>query len=404
MAIKNTITIEKQQQIEAIIMQLANEVISLDTSQHNHGLLGGVAGHLLFLFQAHRANSQWVDEAVFAHKLDQLQEGLTEQSFELSNGLAGQAWLLEYLNQADQQQYDAQLLEDVDQLFIQVLSQRPWHGEIESVLGIAGYAPYTARRARYSEQNTLWQAIVSGLESTATHFEDGQISWSQPKESVYRFNQDTPDTPEYNLGLAHGVPGILAALIPALQDDTVSERVKVLLEGGCDWLLAQQQRDNEHDSCFGSCLHTNAHSSRLGWCYGDLTIALTLARVGLAIDRPSYVERALEIALHSTHRDAQSAQINDAGLCHGSAGLITIYQLLDKLMPHPQLAQAAQTWLDYTLAQYEQRGLAALASFNGLTKEYEQDFGFLMGYSGIGLALLGMLSSDPDWTDCLLMA
>lgn len=73
-------------------------------------------------------------------------------------------------------------------------------------------------------------------------------------------------------------------------------------------------------------------------------------------------------------------------------------------MPHPKLLQAAQTWLDYGLAKYEESGLKALYSFNGVDQDHQQDFSFLMGYAGIGLALIGALDDNLDWTDCLLMS
>ena len=92
---------EQEAQIRAIIKKLASEVSQdLHTVQGN-GLLSGLAGHLLFLFNAYRIDESSVDEVLFSEKLEQLQEQLDQQSFELSSGLAGQAWVLEYLNQAD---------------------------------------------------------------------------------------------------------------------------------------------------------------------------------------------------------------------------------------------------------------------------------------------------------------
>ena len=73
-------------------------------------------------------------------------------------------------------------------------------------------------------------------------------------------------------------------------------------------------------------------------------------------------------------------------------------------MPHPKLQQAALTWLDYGLSQYQEHGLKALYSYNGLDKVHQEDCSFLMGFAGIGLALLGVLDDNLDWTDCLLMS
>ncbi|AOT10071.1 lanthionine synthetase C family protein [Pseudoalteromonas luteoviolacea] len=399
------ITDNQRQEISGIISVLAQEVSShLQTNNEiKNGLLSGLAGQLLFLFKAHHMDANTIDEALFSEKLEVLQEQLVEQSFELSSGLAGQAWVLEFFNQADKEEYDAELLEDVDELFIQALDYHPWPGEIEMVLGLSGYAPYAARRSQFSDQSKLYSIIVSGLESTATYFDNGHIAWSQPKESIYRFDTDDREKPEYNLGLAHGVPGMIAALLPALNIPSLKARAAKLISGACDWLLEHQTGHDHAYSCYGSCAGESDPKSRLGWCYGDLTIALILARAGYGLDRPSYIERAREIAVHAAKRDDKSAYINDAGLCHGFVGLALIFQIVNKIMPDPKLAEATQYWVDYSLTAYRERGLSALHSYNGVSKSHEVDFGFLMGYAGIGCGLISLLDDDVSWTDCLLM-
>ncbi|ALU43601.1 lanthionine synthetase C family protein [Pseudoalteromonas rubra] len=404
MAEQFSLSTQQRDTINTLLAIITDKVsTSVRDADLPHGLLSGLAGQLLFLYKAYEYDASLVDEALFTEKLEALQEGLDQQSFEMSNGLAGQAWLLEYLNQADPENYDPELLEEVDELFRESLDHQPWQGEIEMVLGLSGFAPYASRRAKQSDQTALYGVIVSGLESTATRFDNGHITWSQPQESVYRFNKDEPTEPEYNLGLAHGVPGIIAALLPAVQIPALKERVTTLLLGACDWLLEQQSTDCTSHSCFGSSAG-GEHHSRLGWCYGDLTIAMTLARVGQQLDRPSYVERALEIGLHAAGRDEQSGHITDAGLCHGFYGMAVIYQILNQLMPHPRFVQAMQYWVDYSLRQYTERGVESLYSYNGLDKAYNEDFGFLMGYAGIGLALTSLFDDDTGWVDCLLMA
>lgn len=394
---------EQIPQISAIIKSLAVQV-SRDLHQvRGNGLFSGLAGHLLFLCNAYKFDESLVGETLFSEKLEQLQEQLAHQSFELSCGLAGQVWFLEYLNQSDIANYDSEIFEDIDILFKNFLSHEDfWTGEIEMILGLGGYAPYTARRARFTDQTVLYTNVIAGFASTATYFDNGHITWSQPINSVYRFDKENKLNPEYNLGLAHGVPGIIAAILPAIEIPALKEQVHQLLVGSCDWLLEHQNPSCTQSACFGTCAGKD-YTSRLGWCYGDLTIALTLARVGQALNKPSYVERALEIACHAAKRDAKSGYINDAGICHGYFGLVTIFQLLYKLIPHPQLCQAAKDWLQYGLDKYKEEGINSLYSYRGAEKGYQEDFSFLMGYSGIGLSLMGIINNDIDWTDCLLM-
>lgn len=385
--------------IETLSKKVANH---LSETTIAHGLLSGLAGELLFLFKAHQFNPEFVDESVFQEQLDVLQEGLGEQSLELSNGLAGQAWLLEYFNQSTPDEYDPELLSEIDELFTNALKQSPWSGELEMVLGLAGYSPYAARRARHADQTELFDAIVSGFESTVSQLNLKHLTWAQPKESVYLFDRESKDA-EYNLGLAHGVPGIIAALLPAVRVPSLTLRTKRLLEGGCEWLLTQRNPKHDDYACFGTCVG-DQHRSRLGWCYGDLTIALTLARVGLELQRDDFIESALEISLHSASRDESSAVIYDAGLCHGSLGLATIFQAMNQLLPHPELAAAADRWLHIFLTNYKEKGESALYFYDAQNKCYTENFGFLMGYSGMALSLIGVMDDQLDWIDSLLMA
>ena len=105
-------------EIKLMLNVLTKKVSEALTRDINHGLLRGLAGHLLFLYNAHKLDQTLVDEAFFFEKIELLQEHLDVQSFDLSNGLAGQAWVLEYLNQSESSDYDSELLEDVDLLFI----------------------------------------------------------------------------------------------------------------------------------------------------------------------------------------------------------------------------------------------------------------------------------------------
>ena len=400
-----TSAIKNKPLIEEILKQLGNSVANLPVKPGYCGLLSGLAGHLLFLYKLGLFNSNAIDQTIFDEKLEFIQQQLaaTIEKIDLSNGLSGQAWLLEFLNQSQGEDYDPQMCEEIDTILQDNLAITPWPGEIEMVLGLGSVAVYGARRLLKSTPANLFDTLIEHFEQSAIQTGEHTLSWSQPSTSVYRFNKENKETPEFNLGLAHGVPGIIAAILPALKIPHLQQRAKSLLIQSCDWLMAQELDEKQHLSCFASsCDHKQ--SSRLGWCYGDLTIALTLARVGNALELPSYLEKAKTLSFHAASRDQKNGMISDAGLCHGSAGVALIFQLLAQQLSEPALLETADKWLDFTLNQYREKGLAGFYMFSGLSHEYEEDHGFLMGYSGIGLCLLSALTGDCDWVDVLLMA
>ncbi|WDE03205.1 lanthionine synthetase C family protein [Thalassomonas viridans] len=400
-----TSAIENRPLIEQILKQLGDTVSNIPASPEQCGLLSGLSGNLLFLYKLSAFDASLVDQDVFDEKLDFLQQYLAAHidHNNLSNGLSGQGWLLEFLNQSQGEDYDLEMCEEIDQLLQESLSETPWTGEIEMVLGLGGVAVYAARRLLKSPSSELFETLVSHFEQAAIQTSEHTLAWSQPATSVYRFNKDNKEVPEFNLGLAHGVPGIIAALLPALKIPALYQRTKSLLVQSCDWLMAQELDKDDFISCFASSCNEQ-HNSRLGWCYGDLTIALTLARVGRALELPSYLDKAKAISLHAAGRDRHNGMVNDAGLCHGSAGIALIFQLLYQELNEPLLQDTANSWLDITLDGYREKGLEGFYMYSGLSQEHEEDMGLLMGYTGIGLCLLSALTGDTDWVDSLLMA
>jgi len=400
-----TLASKNRELIDKILEQFVERISHLNKTTQPCGLLNGLAGELLFLFKLSQFKPTLVNDSLFHDKLEYLQQQLPNviNQPDLSTGLSGQGWFLEFINQAQGADYDSELCEDIDDILLNSLSIERWQGEVEMVKGLGGIAMYAARRQLISDCPEFFEKIVSHFESTATQVSENTLSWAQPTNSIFRFNKENPNVAEYNLGLAHGVPSIIAAILPALKIPTLFERTKRLLIQSCDWLLQQELDAPQSVSCFASSCNDN-NGSRLGWCYGDLTIALTLARVGKALELPSYVDKAKKVSLHAAKRNSSQGMVYDAGLCHGSAGLALIFQLLHQQFDEPKLLQAANKWLLYTLDLYREKGLEGFYMYSSLTKEYQEDSGFLMGYSGIGLCLLAALGEQADWTDCLLMS
>ncbi len=410
MYLEQSLTPQQKEVIEKITNEISDVILNKKLHPYQCGLLDGLSGDLLFLFLKNKYDtktgiSSLISESAINERLNYLQDNLafTKDSLNFGAGLSGQAWLLEYFNQDDPNTYDEELCEEIDQLIHQYLTTDTWHDELEMILGLGGLAIYAARRLRKSPNPLLYCKILSHFESTAYHTDDGLITWIQPKSSVFLYDNENTQNNEINLGLAHGVPGIIAAILPALAIDSLKDKVATLLIKSCNWLLKQELTESDRTSCFAT-LCNQTQGTRLGWCYGDLTIALTLARVGKALNHDVFITKAREICLLSTNKNAEEGMIRDAGLCHGSAGLSLIFQILHKELGDEELLAASHYWLDFTLNLYTVSGLKGLYKFAGETENYEEDTGLLMGYCGIGLSLLSTLGEESDWVDSLLLA
>jgi lantibiotic modifying enzyme len=394
----------KKNQIKKILTALVSTVESSPQNENNIGLYSGLAGELLFLFQASQLDSGLVNEELFNEKFQFLQDCLSPViGFNLSNGLSGLGWFIEYINQAQAENYDVELCEDIDNILLETVGIKPWPGEIEMVQGISGLSVYSALRQKKCQKLNFYEKLISQYEALAIQVTEDTLTWQQPQHSLYRLNKTDPNKAEFNIGLAHGVVGIIAAILPALSYPTLYNRSKKLLKKSCDWLLQQQLEGKNKQSHFSST-SDSTHSSRLGWCYGDLTIALTLFRVGKALDIAIYQDKAIEVALHTTQRNEVTGMVHDAGLCHGSAGLAVIYQEFYHKTGVVELQISAEKWLNFTLKTYQEKGLEGFYKVSGFDQRSSECTGFLEGYAGIGLCLMACLDGEADWLDCLLLS
>lgn len=133
-----------------------------------------------------------------------------------------------------------------------------------------------------------------------------------------------------NLGMAHGISGPLALLALAGRRRVLVEGQQAAIERVCDWLDRWRQNSaagpwwprwvTEQERRSGRV--TQYGPGRPSWCYGTPGLARAQQLAGLACaDGPR--QRLAEDALARCLTDLdQLGRLNDAGLCHGWAGLL----------------------------------------------------------------------------------
>ncbi|MDX3775586.1 lanthionine synthetase C family protein, partial [Chromatiaceae bacterium AAb-1] len=392
--------------VKTIIEEIITQIQHILQTPSSFGLLEGTAGQLLFLWYASKIFPDRVSESLFNKNLSQLEIVDHTRHFGMSfgTGITGIAWLYETILQEQTDSYQPDFNQNTDILIQQYLEQVPDNTDIEYVLGLSGIAVYLARRNRCQQAFHCSELLVSVLEKRAHFFNETSCAWNTPLSSIYRFNKDN-DNPEFNLGLAHGVPAVLAALI-ALHGGLTQqkEKAEALLNAGCNWLLTQRQDPQKYGCYFGN-IAEKPSQSRLGWCYGDLTIALTLFRAGRLLQRDDLISAATEICLHASHRTPEQSFIQDAAICHGTAGLAFIFHLLSTYCTDSRIKTAEYFWQNELIKLYQTQGLKGFYRFGEIDEQptYLEDASFLNGYAGIGLYLLTTLGQEPDWADALLL-
>lgn len=213
-----------------------------------------------------------------------------------------------------------------------------------------------------------------------------------------------------NMGLAHGMPAILKALVRICQTMQLPEdsEVPALIKDACIFLLHAKNKQQHAVSQYGSYWVPGQQEdevSRLGWCYGDLTLGYILYQAGLTINDEKIKEEGLRIVHRTTSRtEPRLTQVADAGLCHGSAGIAHVYNRMWHYTQDSVFKKAADFWIQKTLDfACHQDGVAGYKRYNPKEESMEDEYGFLEGGAGIGLALLSYITGDCSWDYCLML-
>ncbi|MBH2005018.1 MAG: hypothetical protein I8H66_10045 [Sphingobacteriia bacterium] len=210
-----------------------------------------------------------------------------------------------------------------------------------------------------------------------------------------------------NFGLSHGIPSIIKYCIQCYKKNIFPEQAKKNAYILTNFLL--NNINDDHSQCyFPNMAEFNKKKdgmSRLAWCYGDLGIAYILFQVGKTLNDTNIRDQALKILFHSTSRqDFKNTLLNDAGLCHGSAGISHIYNRMWHYTKDNRFLESRNKWLEVTLSDAELNNqIPVYKSYNSIQKSYTPNYGLLEGSAGIGLILLSLLTEDFNWDYCIML-
>jgi lantibiotic modifying enzyme len=383
------------------IAEALREIEVADSTLTGHA---GIALLYSYLQQV-EPDARW--QAALEFHLDRALDGAASQPLPIAlhGGFAGTAWVIEHVQDADAGAGDSDADDDagaeVDAAIHAAVSQR-WTGPYDLIAGLAGLAVYALERLPRPGAIEILGGVLDRLAELARETADGLTWWSDPR-FIGPACAEHPDG-YYNLGLAHGVPGVIAVLGRACELDATRGRARPLLDGAVRWLLAQRRPSGETRFAHLGGEHGD---SRTAWCYGDPGAAIALVAAARGAGVPDWEHAALDIARAVAARPVERTGIRDAGLCHGTAGVAHILNRLHHATGRPELADAARRYLAHTLElRRPGGGIAGYAAHDvpddpATRATCQADL--LTGAAGIGLALLAATTAvEPRWDRVLL--
>ncbi|MEY4904533.1 MAG: hypothetical protein RLZZ292_2348 [Bacteroidota bacterium] len=394
-----TITTSRNTKLQARCHSKILEILPLlTTDEHNLSLMTGKAGSALTYAYAyqHYKDPKYLEHLNFLvdNILDEIGHYPSLQS--LCGGWAGIGYLLHQLIEMDLLDADLdELLGEINYLLHRFRHLKEPNGFVnyDYLHGAVGIGFYFLTIGKHEPALQLMQDLINSRE---------EIS-----DTIWRFTfyNSTMETYSYNLGLAHGLPSYLiyaAKCYKICTDNAFKSEIERFLHNALNYIESQKlPTDGEHYSLYHNGITLgkeveSIHSSRLGWCYGDLGIATAYWLAGEALESETYKEKAIDIMLHTTKRiRKEETNVMDYTLCHGTVGIAMIYRLFYQRTDNQVFKNAYYHWLERTLdlATFED-GLAGYKRY--VIGSWESSTGLLEGVAGIAFAFLQELEEDPS--------
>lgn len=231
------------------------------------------------------------------------------------------------------------------------------------------------------------------------------LAWHTNPSLIPQPYRDNAPYGYYDVGVAHGNPGVVAFLSKLYTLNIEPIRVKLILEKSIPWILAQQMSTEGEVAFPYSVGHgVKPKQPRTAWCYGDPGVAMSLFLAARAVNESDWEREALTIAIRVASRPYEKTGVVDAGICHGASGLAHIFLRLYQKTLDNQFLIAARCWFERVL-HMRQSGRGIGGFLMGRDGNFSPIPGFLTGSAGVGLCLLaGLTSLDPAWDRILLVS
>ncbi|MCY1080612.1 lanthionine synthetase C family protein [Archangium lansingense] len=400
-----------QEQLSRTAFEIAAALAARVNPDSDPTLCNGAAGQAVLHAYSARSREGLADRTQAVRLLDQAAEAVatTPMQAALHGGFVGVAWALTHVEDVLGGAGDGDPLSEVDEVLLQALAPSSWPGTYDLMGGLVGIGIYAVERLPRPSGEAMLARIVHLLAERAERTGQG-LTWFTAPELLSTYALSEAPRGWHNLGLAHGVPGVIGLLGCAVAAGVEAKTASELLDGAVTWLLRQRLPAGS-PSLFPRCLGPGVEPApaRAAWCYGDPGVAAALLVAARCVGEPAWEREALTIARHAAARPPGESGIADASFCHGAAGLAHLFNRMYQSTGDPLLARASRLWLEQTLAMRRPGcgvgGYLARVMSEAGQPAWEADPGILNGAAGVALVLLAACTSvAPEWDRMFLVS
>lgn len=208
-------------------------------------------------------------------------------------------------------------------------------------------------------------------------------------------------------GFAHGTPGVLAFLslckIKGFERKGLDESIHGLSKWLLDNKIIDQWGINWPYIVSPISEKPNGLPTRAAWCYGSPGISRALWLAGSALGDLSLKEAGTKALITVFSRPIEMRLIPSPNLCHGVGGLLQITYRFAKDTARKVFIDNLRCLVHQVVAMYEPNSLVGFRNIEPGGNKVN-DIGILNGATGVGLALMSVISDvDPEWDRLFLL-
>lgn len=200
---------------------------------------------------------------------------------------------------------------------------------------------------------------------------------------------------EHNIGLAHGLPSIVAAIV--LTAPQLSETTRAHLARVAELLIRAATRRNGLITWARSLEHPEPERFRAVWCYGTAGVATALLEYGARTGDTVAFQFAVDAFDSMLAVGPELWECGELGICHGASGVALMLWNAGRLTGDARYAMTARALMSDAVAQLQRNAMRTIT--RGLDTQWFDALGLDLGITGVGLTLLTLSGScDTRWT------
>ncbi len=379
--------------------------------------LEGDLGVLIFYATMYK----YANEEVYKEKANKLLEKLLavfsdcELPSGFLEGFEGILYTVQYLYKCNIIE-DMQIVEDLEKYLIQTIkidfnanNYDPLHGSIGKLL----YFINSESKSK-EEVEELINLFIESLYKNREE-KDQNIFWYDSYEKGQMIN----------LGLAHGITGVLTFLLRLKELEYKNPKIDILIEGLLKSLMSFKNNipntsiypnfvTEEKSKDISRSVSIN---TRLGWCSGDLGISYTLHYASKVLKRDSLKPEVINLMKSIISRLMSTSKLDhyeeysffDTGFCHGISGIVYILEKMNNDLKSPQIEKRIGFWKEQLTTNLEKQLSYDEEIYlpwyrQDKEKSYTLEKGAMLnGLTGVGLALASIHYKKYDWSDFFLL-